>query len=48
VTDELTDKQNAVLDVIEWHWRAQGVAPSVADIATRLGSGCRSRPPTST
>ena len=37
MTDELTDKQSAVLDVIELHWRAQGVAPSVAEIAARLG-----------
>ena len=37
MTEELTDKQHAVLGVIEAHWRAQGVAHSVAEIASRLG-----------
>lgn len=37
MTEELTDKQRAILGVIEAHWRAQGVAPSVAEIAARLG-----------
>lgn len=34
---ELTQKQQAVLAVIEAHWRAHGVSPSVAEIAARLG-----------
>lgn len=34
---ELTDKQRRVLTVIEDHWRKAGVAPSVAEIADRLG-----------
>lgn len=35
--DELTGKQGAVLEVIEKYWRAEGVAPSVAEMAARLG-----------
>ena len=33
---ELTEKQRAVLGVIEAHWRVHGVSPSVAEIAERL------------
>lgn len=33
----LTDKQRGVLEVIEDHWRATGGAPSVDEIASRLG-----------
>ena len=37
MSEQLTDKQEAVLAVIERHWRAHGVSPSVAEIAERLG-----------
>lgn len=37
MSEQLTDKQQAVLAVIEAHWRAEGVSPSVAEIADRLG-----------
>jgi repressor LexA len=36
MTDPLTDKQRAMLGVIEAHWRAHGVSPSVSELATAL------------
>jgi repressor LexA len=37
MSEQLSTKQQAVLAVIEDHWRAEGVSPSVAEIAERLG-----------
>jgi len=35
----LTDKQRAVLEVVERFWRERGMAPSVADVAEAIEVG---------